>query len=122
MDHHFPPANPADAQYYNYPTPEPESLMAIDQIVTLVERVGLPAVIIAAAFWFIRYQSEQSKVEREEMWAKDSSNDERLMKLVETSTTIMQEMRASIDKNSETMKELITEFRFIQNRKNSNRS
>ena len=118
MDHHFPPANPADAQYYNYPTPQPESLMGIDQIVTLVERVGLPAVIIAAAFWFIRYQSEQSKVEREEMWAKDSSNDERLMKLVETSTTIMQEMRASIDRNSETMKELITEFRFIQNRKN----
>tara|TARA_R100001510_G_C7653426_1_gene211617 strand:- start:2439 stop:2798 length:360 start_codon:yes stop_codon:yes gene_type:complete len=118
MDHHFPPPNPADAQYYNYPTPPPESLMGVDQIVTLVERVGLPAVIIAAAFWFIRYQSEQSKVEREEMWAKDSSNDERLMKLVETSTTIMQEMRASIDKNSETMKELITEFRFIQNRKN----
>ena len=116
MDHHFPPANPADAQYYIYPTPEPESLMGIDQIVTLVERVGLPAVIIAAAFWFIRYQSEQSKVEREEMWAKDSSNDERLMKLVETSTTIMQEMRASIDRNTDTMKELMQEFRYMEKR------
>ena len=90
--------------------------MGIDQIVTLVERVGLPAVIIAAAFWFIRYQSEQSKVEREEMWAKDTTNDDRLMKLVETSTTIMQEMRASIDRNTETMKELMQEFRYMEKR------
>ena len=116
MDHHFPPANPADAQYYNYPTPQPETLMGVDQIVTLVERVGLPAVIIAAAFWFIRYQSEQSKVEREEMWAKDTTNDDRLMKLVETSTTIMQEMRAAIDRNTETMKELMQEFRYMEKR------
>ena len=53
MDHHFPPANPADAQYYNYPTPQPETLMGVEQLVALVERIGLPAVIIGAAFWFI---------------------------------------------------------------------
>ena len=116
MDHHFPPANPADAHYYNYPTPQPETLMGVEQLVALVERIGLPAVIIGAAFWFIRYQSEQSKKEREEMWAKDTTNDDRLMKLVETSTTIMQEMRASIDRNTETMKELMQEFRYMEKR------
>ena len=116
MDHHFPPANPADAQYYNYPTPQPETLMGVEQLVALVERIGLPAVIIGAAFWFIRYQSEQSKKERGEMWAKDTTNDDRLMKLVETSTTIMQEMRASIDRNTETMKELMQEFRYMEKR------
>ena len=115
MDHHFPSANPAD-QYYSYPTPQPETLMGVEQLVTLVERIGLPAVIIGAAFWFIRYQSEQSKKERGEMWAKDTTNDDRLMKLVETSTTIMQEMRASIDRNTETMKELMQEFRYMEKR------
>jgi hypothetical protein len=75
MDHHFPPPNPADAQYYNYPITQPETLMGVEQIVALIERIGLPAVIIGAAFWFIRYQSEQSKKEREEMWAKDTSDE-----------------------------------------------
>jgi arabinogalactan endo-1,4-beta-galactosidase len=103
--------NPADAQYYNYPQQVNDSLMDIEIIVNLIERIGLPAVIIAAAFWYIRYSTDLAKKEREEMWAKDSSNDERLMHLVESTTTVMGQMKASLDSNTETMKELLTEFR-----------
>ena len=103
--------NPADAQYYNYPQQVNDSLMDIEIIVNLIERLGLPAVIIAAAFWYIRYSTDLAKKEREEMWAKDSSNDERLMHLVESTTTVMGQMKASLDSNTETMKELLTEFR-----------
>ena len=100
--------NPADAQYYHQVN---DSLMDIEIIVNLIERIGLPAVIIAAAFWYIRYSTDLAKKEREEMWAKDSSNDERLMHLVESTTTVMGQMKASLDSNTETMKELLTEFR-----------
>jgi len=85
--------------------------MDIEAVVSLIERVGLPAVIIAAAFWFIRYSTDLAKKEREEMWAKDTTNDERLMKLVETTTSVMQEMKAALQSNTETMKELLIEFR-----------
>ena len=108
--------NPADAQYYNYPQQE-GSLMDIEIIVNLIERIGLPAVIIAAAFWYIRYSTDLAKKEREEMWAKDSSNDERLMHLVESTTTVMQEMKGALQANTETMKEFLTEFRLTANRK-----
>ena len=67
--------------------------MDLEIIVNLIERIGLPAVIIAAAFWYIRYSTDLAKKEREEMWAKDSNNDERLMHLVESTTQVMQEMK-----------------------------
>mgnify|MGYP003136737907 CR=1 FL=1 len=109
--------NPADHQYYYGHLPTNEGLMDIEVIVSLVERIGLPAVIIAAAFWYIRYSTDLAKRERDQMWDKDSSNDERLMKLVETTTGVMQEMKAALQSNTDTMKELLTEFRITANRR-----
>lgn len=109
--------NPADHQYYYGHLPTNEGLMDIEIIVSLVERIGLPAVIIAAAFWYIRYSTDLAKRERDQMWDKDSSNDERLMKLVETTTGVMQEMKAALQSNTDTMKELLTEFRLTANRR-----
>mgnify|MGYP003124397327 CR=1 FL=1 len=96
--HHI--MNPADAQYYNYPQQVESSIMDIEIIVSLIERIGLPAVIIAAAFWYIRYSTDLAKKERDQMWEKDSGNDERLMK-------------AALNTNTETMRELLTEFRLM---------
>lgn len=109
--------NPADHQYYYGHLPTNEGLMDIEVIVSLVERIGLPAVIIAAAFWYIRYSTDLAKRERDQMWDKDSSNDERLMKLVETTTGVMQEMKAALQSNTETMKELLIEFRMTANKR-----
>ena len=91
--------------------------MDIEAVVTLVERVGLPALIIAAAFWYIRYSTDLAKTEREEMWAKDTTNDERLMKLVETTASVMQRMEGALNANTETMRELLIEFRLTANGK-----
>jgi len=103
--------NPADYQYRYGQPPPPEQFMEIELIISMIERLGLPAVIIAAAFWFIRYQSELGKKEREEMWQKDSNNDERLMHLVESTTKVMEEMKSALQTNTDTMRELLTEFR-----------
>ena len=108
--------NPADHQYHYGYLPTNEGLMDIEIIVSLVERIGLPAVIIAAAFWYIRYSTDLAKRERDQMWDKDSSNDERLMKLVETTTGVMQEMKAALQSNTDTMKELLIEFRMTAKR------
>ena len=105
--------NPADYQYHYGHPPPTEHLMDIEVIVSLIERIGLPAVIIAAAFWYIRYSTDLAKRERDQMWDKDSSNDERLMKLVETTTSVMQEMKGALNSNTETMRELLTEFRLM---------
>ena len=107
--------NPADQEYYHY-AHSPESVMEIETIVSLIERIGLPAVIIAAAFWYIRYSTDLAKRERDQMWEKDSGNDERLMRLVETTTSVMQEMKAALNSNTETMKELLIEFRMTAKR------
>lgn len=109
--------NPADREYYSYPQQVESSPMDIEIIVNLVERIGLPAVIIAAAFWYIRYSTDLAKKEREQMWDKDSTNDERLMKLVETTTGVMQEMKAALNTNTDTMRELLTEFRLMANQR-----
>ena len=106
MDHHFPPANPADAQYYNYPTPQPETLMGVEQLVALVERIGLPAVIIGAAFWFIRYQSEMARKEREEFWKKDEEHDAKLLEMVEKSSDAILQIKLSIEQNTAAMREM----------------
>ena len=91
--------------------------MDIEVYISLIERIGLPALIIAAAFWYIRYSTDLAKSEREEMWKKDTTNDERLMRLVETTTGVMQEMKAALKSNTETMKELLVEFRLTATRK-----
>ena len=96
--------------------PPLEKNMDIEVYVSLIERIGLPAIIIACAFWYVRYQSDQARIEREEMWAKDTSNDERLMRLVETTTGVMQEMKTALNSNTETMKELLMEFRLSAKR------
>ena len=108
--------NPADHQNYYGHLPQNEGLMDIEIIVSLIERIGLPAVIIAAAFWYIRYSTDLAKKEREQMWEKDTTNDERLMKLVETTTTVMQRMESALNSNTETMKEFLTEFRLTAKR------
>tara|TARA_B100001939_G_C16466330_1_gene415236 strand:- start:157 stop:498 length:342 start_codon:yes stop_codon:yes gene_type:complete len=111
--------NPADHLYHygNLPatyTPQAEQLMDLEVYVSLIERIGLPAIIIGCAFWYVRYQSDQARIEREEMWDKDTKNDERLMKLVETTTVVMQRMETALEKNTDTMKELLTELRIAK--------
>lgn len=111
--------NPADHLYHygSLPatyTPQAEQLMDLEVYVSLIERIGLPAIIIGCAFWYVRYQSDQARIEREEMWEKDTKNDERLMKLVETTTVVMQRMETALEKNTDTMKELLTELRIAK--------
>jgi hypothetical protein len=58
MSGHSP--NPADSIYYNYTTTThaTEVMPEVSTLYQMVMELGIPACVIIAAFWFIRYQSE----------------------------------------------------------------
>lgn len=102
--------NPADYQYkYGVDMPVEPNI-----IIELLERGFLPAIVILCAFWFIKYQEDQCRKERETLLAKDTKQDERLVHLVESTTHMIDEMKNAIHINTETMKELLTEMRVIE--------
>ena len=77
MDHHFP----------TYPPPQPQGLMEVDTIVSLVERIGLPAVIIGACMFYIWKSQLAHREEIKEWNQKDSKADERLIDLIKEQNT-----------------------------------
>ena len=102
--------NPADYQYtYGKPMPLEPNI-----VIELLERGFLPAIVILCAFWFIKYQQDQCKREREALIAKDTQQDERLIHLVESTTHMIDEMKNAIQNNTQTMKELLTEMRMME--------
>lgn len=109
MDHHFPPANPADAQYYNYPsTPSPiTEVNTMPDVYQMVMDLGIPACVIIAAFWFIRYQSELAKAERAEFWKKDEEHDARLLDMIEKSSDAILQIKLALDANTNAIKDLM---------------
>ena len=102
MSGHHP--NPAD-QYYNYP--QAETMPEVNTIYQMVMDLGIPACVIIAAFWFIRYQSELAKKEREEFWKKDEEHDARLLNMIEKSSDAILQIKLALDANTNAIKELM---------------
>jgi|TARA_B100001964_G_C13704393_1_gene367482 hypothetical protein len=72
--------NPADHVYkYGY---TPRELMEIDHLMNLVERIGLPAVIIGACMFYIWKTQLAHRQEISDWSAKDSKADERLIEVI----------------------------------------
>tara|TARA_Y100000589_G_scaffold332132_1_gene389572 strand:- start:3191 stop:3520 length:330 start_codon:yes stop_codon:yes gene_type:complete len=103
MDHHFP--NPGD-QYYNYQPQTIEVMPELNSISTLIMDLGIPACVILASFWFIRFQSIEARKEREQFWAKDEEHDERLLQMVEKSSDAILQIKLSIEQNTAAMREM----------------
>ena len=58
--------------------PAPQSIMEVESVLMLVERIGLPAVIIGIMCWYI-FKTQQSHKEEIIRWEeKDTRGDERL--------------------------------------------
>ena len=74
--------NPADHLYYYGHLPQAESIMEFDQIIILIERVGLPAVIIGACFYYIVKTQQAHRQEIIRWEEKDSEGDSRLIDVI----------------------------------------
>ena len=62
--------------------PAPETLMELEQIMVLVERIGLPAVIIAVMCYYVM-QTQKSHREEIIRWEeKDTLGDSRLIEVI----------------------------------------
>ena len=102
MDHHF---NPAD-QYYNYPTQE-EQMPDTELMLTLIERIGVPVATLIAAGYLIMWLLKNATREREQWQQRDEQNDERIMKLVESSSDALLHVKIALEQNTQAMKEYI---------------
>ena len=100
--HHF---NPAD-QYYNYPTQE-EQMPDTELMLTLIERIGVPVATLIAAGYLIMWLLKNATKEREQWQRRDEQNDERIMKLVESSSDALLHVKIALEQNTQAMKEYI---------------
>tara|TARA_Y100001938_G_C8089624_1_gene434267 strand:+ start:2719 stop:3042 length:324 start_codon:yes stop_codon:yes gene_type:complete len=100
--HHL---NPADQQYYNY-QPVVEVMPELNALSNVIMELGIPACVIIASFWFIKYTTDQGRKEREQFWAKDAENDDKIMQLVEKSSDAIMSMKIALEQNTQAMREL----------------
>ena len=66
----------------HHPNMHSESIMEVETYIGLIERIGLPAVIIAACMWYIWKSQLAHREEIKEWNHKDSKSDERLIDLI----------------------------------------
>ena len=101
--------NPADRLYYHHPPPNQELMNeeSFNQFFILVERLGVSFAVVLLAFAYIYYLTKQGAKERAEFMKKDSENDERLMKIVESSSDALLHVKIALEQNTQAMKEFI---------------
>jgi hypothetical protein len=95
--------NPADYQY----TYGQQMTGEVSQLYTMVMDLGIPACVIIASFWFIKYTTDQARREREAFWAKDAENDEKLMAIVEKSSDAILSIKLALEQNTQAIRELM---------------
>ena len=95
--------NPADYQF----TYGQQMTGEVSQLYTMVMDLGIPACVIIASFWFIKYTTDQARREREAFWAKDAENDEKLMAIVEKSSDAILSIKLALEQNTQAIRELM---------------
>lgn len=79
----------------------------VPDLYQMIMDLGIPACVIIAAFWFIRYQSELAKAERAEFWKKDEEHDARLLDMIEKSSDAILQIKLALDANTNAIKDLM---------------
>ena len=98
--------NPADFQY-TYGVPMPIEPNMLETVVSLIERLGVSIAVVFASFYYILFLTKQAKEERQAFWKKDAENDEKLLKIVESSSDALIHVKNALDQYTQAMLELI---------------
>lgn len=98
--------NPADYQY-TYGVPMPIEPNMLETVVSLIERLGVSIAVVFASFYYILFLTKQAKEERQAFWQKDAENDEKLLKIVESSSDALIHVKNALDQNTQAMRELL---------------
>ena len=98
--------NPADFQY-TYGVPMPIEPNMLETVVSLIERLGVSIAVVFASFYYILFLTKQAKEERQAFWKKYAENDEKLLKIVESSSDALIHVKNALDQNTQAMRELL---------------
>jgi len=79
----------------------------LETVVSLIERLGVSIAVVFASFYYILFLTKQAKEERQAFWHKDAENDEKLLKIVESSSDALIHVKNALDQNTQAMRELL---------------
>ena len=79
----------------------------LETVVSLIERLGVSIAVVFASFYYILFLTKQAKEERQAFWQKDAENDEKLLKIFETSSDALIHVKNALDQNTQAMRELL---------------
>ena len=81
--------------------------MDVSTIVELIERLGVPVVVLLFAGWYVKWLQEGFDKEREAMRSQEGKEEEQLISLVKASSDALLEMKMALAEQTATMRELL---------------
>ena len=79
--------------------------------IQLVERLGVPIVVLGFAGWYIKFLQDAFSKEREAMRDQEIHNDDQLFDVVKSTSDALIEMKTALADQTATMRELLATLR-----------
>ena len=76
-------------------------------IIMLVERLGVPGVVLGFCGWYIKYLQEGFAKEREQMMAREGREEEQLIEIVKATSAALMEVKTALVEQTAAMRMLI---------------
>ena len=76
-------------------------------LVMLIERLGVPGVVLGFCGWYIKYLQEGFAKEREQMMAREGREEEQLIEIVKATSAALMEVKTALVEQTAAMRLLI---------------
>ena len=76
-------------------------------IIMLVERLGVPGVVLGFCGWYIKYLQESFAKEREAMMSREGREEEQLIEIVKSTSAAFMEVKTALVEQTAAMRMLI---------------
>ena len=76
-------------------------------IIELVERLGVPVVVLLFAGWYIKWLQEGFSKERQEMRSQEGKEEEQLIEIVKATSSALMEVKTALVEQTAAMRLLI---------------
>ena len=76
-------------------------------IIMLIERLGVPGVVLGFCGWYIKYLQEGFAKEREQMMAREGREEEQLIEIVKATSAALMEVKTALVEQTAAMRMLI---------------
>jgi hypothetical protein len=76
-------------------------------LVILIERLGVPGVVLGFCGWYIKFLQESFAKERESMMAREGREEEQLIEIVKATSAALMEVKTALVEQTAAMRLLI---------------